>query len=80
MGTMTGQLVHLSILFGLGKMLKLDLAELAMASAVGIGGPWSAASLASAKGFCANWGVHAGLIVLNTVFLKVLSIMRIAKK
>ena len=43
--------VHLIILFGLGKLLKLDLAELAMASAVCIGGPSSAAAIASAKGW-----------------------------
>lgn len=43
--------VHLTVLFGLGKVLKLDLAELAMASAVCIGGPSSAAALASAKGW-----------------------------
>ncbi len=44
-------IVHLFILFGLGKVLNLDLAELAMASAVCIGGPASAAALASAKGW-----------------------------
>ena len=44
-------IVHLIILFGVGKVLKLDLAELAMASAVCIGGPSSAAALASAKGW-----------------------------
>jgi len=43
--------VHLIIVFGVGKILKLDLAELAMASAVCIGGPSSAAALASAKGW-----------------------------
>ena len=43
--------MHLIILFGLGKILKLDLAELAMASAVCIGGPSSAPALASAKGW-----------------------------
>ena len=43
--------VHMVVLFGLGKALKLDLAELAMASAVCIGGPSSAAALASAKGW-----------------------------
>ncbi len=43
--------VHLLVLFGLGKVLKLDLAELAMASAVCIGGPSSAAAIASAKGW-----------------------------
>ncbi|MDH4071663.1 MAG: DUF819 family protein [Gammaproteobacteria bacterium] len=43
--------VHLVILFGLGLLLRLDLAELAMASAVGIGGPASAPALASAKGW-----------------------------
>jgi len=43
--------VHLVILFGLGKVLKLDLAELAMASVVCIGGPSSAAAIASAKGW-----------------------------
>jgi len=44
-------IMHLIILFGLGKVLKLDLAELAMASAVCIGGPSSAAAIASAKGW-----------------------------
>ncbi len=43
--------VHLVILFGLGMLLKIDLAELAMASAVCIGGPSSAPALASAKGW-----------------------------
>jgi uncharacterized membrane protein len=43
--------VHLVLLFSIGKMLKLDLAELAMASAVCIGGPASAPALASAKGW-----------------------------
>jgi uncharacterized membrane protein len=44
-------IVHLLILFTVGKFLKIDLAELAMASAVCIGGPSSAAALASAKGW-----------------------------
>ena len=44
-------IVHLVILFTIGKFLKLDLAELAMASAVCIGGPSSAPALASAKGW-----------------------------
>lgn len=43
--------VHLIILFTLGKLFRLDLAELAMASAVCIGGPASAPALASAKGW-----------------------------
>ena len=43
--------VHLVILFSIGKILKLDLAELAMASAVLVGGPASAPALASAKGW-----------------------------
>ncbi len=43
--------LHLVVLFGLGKLLKLDLAELIMASAVCIGGPASAAAIASAKGW-----------------------------
>lgn len=43
--------VHLVVLFGLGMLLKLDLAELAMASAVCVGGPSSAPALASAKGW-----------------------------
>jgi uncharacterized membrane protein len=43
--------IHLVILFAVGKMLKLDLAELAMASAILIGGPASAPALASAKGW-----------------------------
>lgn len=44
-------LIHLVILFGIGMLLRLDLAELAMASAVCIGGPASAPALASAKGW-----------------------------
>lgn len=43
--------VHTVVLFGVGKLFKLDLAELAIASAVCIGGPSSAAALASAKGW-----------------------------
>lgn len=43
--------IHLLILFGVGMLFKLDLAELAMASAVCIGGPSSAPALASAKGW-----------------------------
>jgi uncharacterized membrane protein len=43
--------VHLVILFGVGMLFRLDLAELAMASAVGIGGPATAPALASAKGW-----------------------------
>lgn len=43
--------VHLIILFAIGKLFGLDLAELAMASAVCIGGPSSAPALASAKGW-----------------------------
>ena len=44
-------LVHLVVLFGVGKLMRLDLAELAMASAVCIGGPSTAAAIASAKGW-----------------------------
>lgn len=43
--------VHLVVVFGIGKLLRLDLAELAMASAVAIGGPSSAPALAAAKGW-----------------------------
>lgn len=43
--------VHLVVLLGAGRLLGLDIAELAMASAVCIGGPASAAALASAKGW-----------------------------
>lgn len=43
--------IHLIILFGVGMLLRIDLAELAMASAVCIGGPSSAPALASAKGW-----------------------------
>jgi len=43
--------VHLVVLFGIGKLMRLDLAELAMASAVCIGGPSTAAAIASAKGW-----------------------------
>ena len=44
-------IVHLVILFPVGRLLHIDLAEIAMASAVCIGGPSSAAALASAKGW-----------------------------
>ena len=43
--------VHLILLFGIGMLLKLDLAELAMASIVCVGGPASAPALASAMGW-----------------------------
>ena len=43
--------VHLVTMFVIGKWLRLDLAELVMASAVCIGGPASAAAIASAKGW-----------------------------
>jgi uncharacterized membrane protein len=43
--------IHLLILFPLGKLFKMSLAELVMASAVTIGGPSSAAALVSAKGW-----------------------------
>lgn len=43
--------VHLVVLFSVGMLLRIDLAELAMASAVCIGGPSSAPALASAKGW-----------------------------
>ena len=43
--------VHLAILFGVGLLFRFDLAELAIASAVCIGGPSSALALASAKGW-----------------------------
>lgn len=43
--------VHLALLLIIGKFLKLDLAELLMASAVAIGGPSSAPALASALGW-----------------------------
>lgn len=44
-------IVHLAILFPVARLLRIDLAEVAMASAVCIGGPSSAAALASAKGW-----------------------------
>jgi len=43
--------IHLVLLFGIGKFLKFDLAELIMASAVCIGGPSSAVAIAGAKGW-----------------------------
>ena len=43
--------IHMVLLLGVGMLLKLDLAELAMASAVCIGGPSSAPALASALGW-----------------------------
>ena len=43
--------VHLVLLLVAGKLLKLDLAEMLMASAVAVGGPSSAPALASARGW-----------------------------
>lgn len=43
--------VHLLILFAAGKFLRIDVAELAVASVAAIGGPGSAAALASVKGW-----------------------------
>jgi len=43
--------VHLVVIFGLGRLLRLDLAELCIASAVCVGGPASAPAIASAKGW-----------------------------
>jgi len=43
--------VHLVVIFGIGRLLKLDLAELCIASAVCVGGPASAPAIASAKGW-----------------------------
>lgn len=43
--------VHMIILFIAGKFMKLDIAELIVASCATIGGPASAAALASAKGW-----------------------------
>lgn len=43
--------VHLALLLVAGKLLKLDLAEMLMASAVAVGGPSSAPALASARGW-----------------------------
>jgi uncharacterized membrane protein len=68
--------VHTIVLFGVGKVLRLDLAELAMASAVCIGGPSSAAALASAKGWkdllipgvlAGSFGYAIGSFIGNTV-------------
>ncbi len=43
--------VHLLLIFGIGRLLKLDLAEICIASAVCVGGPASAPAIASAKGW-----------------------------
>ncbi len=43
--------VHLVLLFTIGRFLKLDLAEICIASAVCIGGPAAAPAIASAKGW-----------------------------
>lgn len=43
--------VHLLLIFGIGKLLRLDIAEICIASAVCIGGPASAPAIASAKGW-----------------------------
>ncbi|MBT8086300.1 MAG: DUF819 family protein [Woeseia sp.] len=43
--------VHLLLIFGIGKLLRLDLAEICIASAVCIGGPASAPAIAAAKGW-----------------------------
>lgn len=43
--------VHLLLIFSVGKLLRLDIAEICIASAVCIGGPASAPAIASAKGW-----------------------------
>ena len=43
--------VHLVLLLAIGRLLKLDLADMLMASAVAVGGPSSAPALASARGW-----------------------------
>lgn len=43
--------VHMTLLFTIGKLFRLDLAEMLMASAVAVGGPSSAPALASALGW-----------------------------
>ena len=69
-------IVHVVVLFGVGMLLKLDLAEIAMASAVCVGGPSSAAALASARGWrdllipgvlCGSLGYATGSFIGVTV-------------
>lgn len=43
--------VHLLLVFSIGRLLRLDIAEICIASAVCIGGPASAPAIASAKGW-----------------------------
>ncbi len=68
---------HLIVLLALGKLLKLDLAEMVMASAVAIGGPASAGAISSAKGWqsllipgvlCGSLGYAIGSFIGVAVF------------
>jgi uncharacterized membrane protein len=56
--------VHGSIIFGLGRLLGLDLRTLAVASQANIGGPASAMAIASARGYADKLlpGVAVGLM------------------
>ncbi|MDZ7645517.1 MAG: DUF819 family protein [Woeseiaceae bacterium] len=69
--------VHLVLVFGIGRLLKLDLAELCIASAVCIGGPASAPAIASAKGWhdlvipgvlAGSFGYASGSFIGMTVY------------
>lgn len=69
--------VHLALIFSIGRLLKLDLAEICIASAVCIGGPASAPAIASAKGWhdlvipgvlAGSFGYASGSFIGVTVF------------
>ena len=60
-GTVT---IHGIVIFGIGRLLRIDLATLAVASQANVGGPASAMALASARGYADRLlpGVAAGLL------------------
>lgn len=69
--------VHLVLLFSVGRLLRLDIAELCIASAVCVGGPASAPAIASAKGWhdlvipgvlAGSFGYASGSFIGMTVF------------
>jgi uncharacterized membrane protein len=69
--------VHLAVLLVVGRLFRIDLAEMVMASAVAIGGPASAGAIASAKGWqsllipgvlCGSLGYAIGSFIGVAVF------------
>jgi len=73
--------IHGVVIFGVGRLFRLDLATLAVASQANIGGPSSAIALSSARGYQSELlpGVAAGLLGYaagNYVGFAVAAIMR----